>query len=126
MDPNLFHLDWARTTEVLAALVVFSFIIERALSILFESRLWEKGFKLKHKGFKEWIALIVAWGACWFWDFDAISMIFLKSEISPFGTLLTAAVIAGGSKGSLALFQNVLKVGRTLPVKEASDEKPKS
>ncbi|MDT8325748.1 MAG: hypothetical protein RRA94_16660 [Bacteroidota bacterium] len=40
MDPNLFHLDWERTFEALVGVVVLSFIIERAMAIVFESRWW--------------------------------------------------------------------------------------
>ncbi len=109
-DPNLFSLDWARTSEVLAALVVFSFLLERALSILFESRIFEK--LLKGKGYKEWIAFIVASLACIFWEFDAISMIFLKSSVTYQGAILTGAIIAGGSKGSVKLFREVMGIGR--------------
>lgn len=50
MDPNLFHLDWERTFEVLAAVVVLSLITERALSILFESRVAVKRRGAKIKG----------------------------------------------------------------------------
>ena len=39
MDPNLFHLDWERVGEVLTAIVVLSFVLERALAVPFESRL---------------------------------------------------------------------------------------
>ncbi len=39
-DPNLFRLDWERTIEVLAAIVLLSMLLERALSLVFESRLY--------------------------------------------------------------------------------------
>ena len=38
MDPNLFHLDYEKLFEVLITIVILSLFIERALSILFESR----------------------------------------------------------------------------------------
>lgn len=38
MDPNLFHLDWTRVSEVLVAIIVLAFLLERALALLFESR----------------------------------------------------------------------------------------
>jgi hypothetical protein len=40
MDPNLYHLDWERTLEVLATIIVLAFVVERALSLLFENRWW--------------------------------------------------------------------------------------
>mgnify|MGYP006280759889 FL=1 len=38
MDPNLFHIDFEQLMEVLLTIIVLSFLVERALSILFESR----------------------------------------------------------------------------------------
>ena len=40
MDPNLFHLDWGRVFEVLVAIVIMAFLMERALAVLFESRIF--------------------------------------------------------------------------------------
>jgi hypothetical protein len=40
MDPNLFHLDWERLAEVLAAVVVMAFLIERALESQTATSLW--------------------------------------------------------------------------------------
>lgn len=38
MDPNLFHLDWSRTAEVLAGVVILAFFVERVAALVFESR----------------------------------------------------------------------------------------
>jgi hypothetical protein len=108
MDPNLFHLDWERVGEVLAAVVVLSFILERGLAILFESRFFLKRFD--GAGIKEWIAAGVCIAVCVIWKFDAISMIILTDKTTIFGEILTGAVIAGGSKASLKLFHDVLDV----------------
>lgn len=108
MDPNLFHLDWERVGEVLAAIVVLSFILERALAILFESRSFLKRFE--SAGIKEWIAAAVCIAVCIVWKFDAISMIVLTDKTTVFGEIVTGAVIAGGSKASLKLFHDVLGV----------------
>lgn len=106
MDPNLFHLDWQRTFEVLAAIVVFSFIVERALVVVFEHRAFVRAFD--RRGVKEPIAFLVALAVCFYWDFDAVSMIILREKTSLAGEVLTAAVIAGGSKGAIKLFRDVL------------------
>lgn len=106
MDPNLFHLDWERTFEVLATIVVLSLLVERALAPLFEHRAFIK--KFGEMGVKEPVAFLVALAVCLYWDFDAVSMIVLREKTSPFGTVVTAAVIAGGSKGSIKLFRDVL------------------
>jgi len=108
MDPNLFHLDWERVGEVLAAVVVLAFILERALAVLFEHRLFLK--KFDGKGVKEVIAAFAAIVVCVRWNFDAISMIVLTDRTTVLGELLTGMVIAGGSKASLKLFHDVFDV----------------
>lgn len=110
MDPNLFHVDLERLFEVLMAVVVLSFFIERALSLVFGHRLYvsleERGFK----GGKELIAFAVSVAACYYWEFDAISVLLVRDENSRLGYLLTAGVIAGGSKASVKLFYDVMGV----------------
>lgn len=108
MDPNLFHLDWERTGEVLATIVVLSFLLERALAPLFEHRSFLKRFA--SKGVKEIIALVVCVGICLYWRFDAFSMVILTEQTSPLGAALTGAIVAGGSKASVKLFHDVLNV----------------
>ena len=106
MDPNLYHLDWDRLTEVLATVVVMSILLERALAILFEYRPFVQ--KFDGAGVKEPIALIAAFLVCRFWDFDAVSMIILQEQTHVFGQVVTAAIIAGGAKGSIKLFRDVM------------------
>jgi hypothetical protein len=106
MDPNLFHIDWERTFEVLGAIVVLSFIVERALAPLFEHRAFIRRFE--RRGVKEPVAFLVALAVCIYWEFDAMSMIVLRERVSLAGEVLTAAVIAGGSKGAVKLFREVL------------------
>jgi hypothetical protein len=118
MDPNLFHLDWERIGEVMAAIVVLAFMLERALSLLFEHRFFVNN--LDEKGFKEPIALGLAFVVCRYWQFDAISVVILRETVTWHGELITAAVIAGGSKGAVKLFHDVLGVRS-----EAAEEKKK-
>lgn len=108
MDPNLFHLDWDRTFEVLAAIVFLSMFLERALSIIFESRTFINAFGDRPVPVKEVIAFGVAVGICIRWHFDAVSMTILTERTSHFGEIVTAGIIAGGSKGSVALFRDWL------------------
>lgn len=106
MDPNLFHLDWERLFEVMAAIVVLAFFLERGLAVVFENKLF-----LAHagdKGLREAIAFVVAALVCWYWDFDAITMILPKEKTSLLGTIITGAVVAGGSKASVRLFRDIL------------------
>ena len=145
MDPNLFHLDWERTLEAVMGIVVLSFLVERACSLLFESRFWIRLLDDARVGtspegppgaaagagsspagsggqavaerragrnypLKELISFCVAAVICWGWGFDAVSIILLSEKTHPVGTLVTAAVVAGGSKGSVALFHSLLRV----------------
>jgi hypothetical protein len=111
MDPNLFHLDWDRTAEVLATVLLLSLLVERALSPMFESAWYIR--RLQAKELKEFIALVVATAVCWYWRFDAVSMIVLADKTSPFGYLITGAIVAGGSKGSIRLFREALGIKST-------------
>jgi hypothetical protein len=119
MDPNLFHIDGERLMEVLFTIVVLSFFVERALSVLFESRFFIK--RLSKKSLKELIAFIVGAVLCWYWDFDAISILLVKEKMTVYGFILTGAIIAGGSKGSVKLFKDLLGVKSSAA---AEDDKP--
>jgi len=108
MDPSLYHLDWEQLTEVLATVVVLAFVIERALALLFESRLFVR--TLGTKGVKEPIAFAAALLVCWHWKLDALGVILHGEKVQFLGEIITAAVIAGGSKASLKLFRDVLGI----------------
>lgn len=117
LDPSLFNIDYERLTEVLISIVVFSFFIERALSIIFESRLFinkvdggvDGGSGNKKNGVKELIAFIASVGFCFAWDFDAITILLQSSDqMTIGGTILTGAIIAGGSKASMGLFKDLM------------------
>ena len=108
MDPALFHIDWEVLTEVLITIVVLSFFIERALALFFEHRYFVN--RMDGKGIKEPIALLVSLIVVTYWNFDAVSIIMNADETSFWGYLITAAIIAGGSKASIKLFHDVLKI----------------
>jgi hypothetical protein len=108
MDPNLFHLDWERLLEVLTAVIVLSVFIERALAPLFESAFWLRQPVLVRA--RELVAFATAFLVCWYLHFDALSMIVLTERTHLIGELLTAAVVAGGSKVAVKLFHDVLGV----------------
>ncbi|MCX6233376.1 MAG: hypothetical protein NT175_01430 [Bacteroidetes bacterium] len=135
MDPNLYHLDYEKLFEVLLTIVFLSIFIERALALLFESRAFiektESGDtvakmkrinledpeykklseKKKITGLKELISLVVAVAVCWIWKFDALTILFVTSDqMHLYGYLLTGAVIAGGSKGSVKLFKDTMGI----------------
>jgi len=106
MDPNLFRIDWERTGEVLTVIVVLSFLLERSLAPLFESRAFIKNFQ--GKNIKEIIAVGLGVAVCWYWQFDAISTILVTEKTTLFGEVVTGAIIAGGSKASVKLFRDIL------------------
>lgn len=111
MDPALFRIDWEVLAEVLATIIVLSFFVERALSIVFEHRLFIKS--LDEKGLKEPIALVASFMVVRIWNFDALSIVLNSDKTSWLGYLITAAVISGGSKASIKLFHDVLKTRST-------------
>ena len=106
MDPKLFHIEWGRVAEVMVAIVILAFFLERALALLFEHRLFLKHFK--GRGLKEVIALGIAYVICSRWQFDAISLVVTSEHVTRTGELITAAVIAGGSKASMRLFHDLM------------------
>ena len=98
----------------LALLVILAMLLERALAVIFEwsvLRDW-----LKEKRLRVPIALVASYTICVWGQFDVFSVVFAKaggySGAFSFGTFATAAVIAGGSKGAILLFQGVLGFGR--------------
>ena len=92
MDPNLFHLDWERTFEALAMIIVLAFFVERALAQIFETELFV--IHLDRPGVKELIALAVSIAVCTVWKFDAISICILTDE-----TTVAGYIITGGCRG---------------------------
>ncbi len=108
MDPNLFYLNWDLLFEVFITIIFLSFVIERALALIFESKLYIN--TLGGKGLKELLALLLSFGVCFWMEFDAMSILFQRDKTHMLGYALTAAIVAGGSKASIALFKNFWKV----------------
>ena len=107
-DPNVL-VDWNLLLEALVAIIVLAFFVERALSLLIEWRHFDGRFSTT--GLKEPLAFAVSLLVTWQWDFDAVSMVVAKAEPSFLGQVLTAAVIAGGSKAWIKLFLDIAGVG---------------
>jgi hypothetical protein len=120
VDPALFRIDFAVLAEVLITIIVLSFLVERALSLLFEHRLFVARFAAR--GVKEPIAFLTSLGVVAYWQFDAVGVILHADQASPWGYALTAGIIAGGSKASIKLFHDLMNVKSTAE-KERS-EKP--
>lgn len=111
MDPNYFFVNWERLMEVLGAIVVISFFLERALSMLFESRFYLR--KFQGKSLKEVIATAIGIFICAYWKFDALSFVLPGEQTTIPGYIITGAIIAGGSKASVKLFKDILGVKST-------------
>jgi len=109
MDPNLFAIDWERVLEALAGIVVLAFLLERGLALLFESKFFVD--RLQGRSLKELIAFVLGALVCWYWDFDAISIIFVKGKVTVYGAILTGAIVGGGSKAAIRLFVDLMGFG---------------
>lgn len=107
LNPLYFHLDYALLGEVFGVLLFLAFFVERALSLVFESDLYNP---LHNKGLKSWIALLVAFLICYIIHFDMLAIVFHNEKLTILGLLLTAMVIAGGSKGVIVFTHDVLKI----------------
>lgn len=108
MDPALFRIDWEVLFEALMTLIVLSFFVERALAILFEHRAFVQ--RLDQKGIKEILALIVSYAVVQGVEFDIFAIVFHLEHSSKLGYVMTAAIIAGGSKASVKLFHDILGI----------------
>lgn len=111
MDPNSFAINWEQTGEILAAIVVVAFLVERALALVFESAWYIK--TLADKNAKELITFVVCVAICFYWKIDALSVILHGDRVNPLGMIISAGVIAGGSKASLKLFRDVMGIENT-------------
>jgi hypothetical protein len=91
-------------------LTILSVLIERSLALFFEQKHISK--VLEGKGVKELIAFGVCYFVCIQWSIDIISMILKIDSSKAIGFVLTAAAIAGGSKASIKLFQDVIGISK--------------
>jgi hypothetical protein len=106
MDPLLFHIEWDVMVEALFTIIVLSFFVERALALVFEHRLYLR--YLKDRGLKEFLAFGLAYVVVSYCDFDALTILLRREGSAFIGYLVTAAVIAGGSKACIKLFHDVV------------------
>lgn len=119
IDPNYFALDWNQASEVLGAVVLLSIVVERFLSLFFENEWYRQ--RLQDRHIKEPIALGTALVLCFSFKFDAVAVLLKQDSWTVIGTLLTAGVIAGGSKGSIKLFIDVMKIRNLSPDEEKQE-----
>ncbi len=107
MDPVQFRIDWEVLMELLVTIIVLAFFIERALSIVFENRLFVNS-RLDDNGSKEILSFLVSLAAVKWVGFDALAILFKLDAPRWPGYVMTAAIVAGGSKASIKLFQDLM------------------
>lgn len=97
--------------ESMITATFLSILIERFLALFFEQK--NIAIFLKDKNLKELIAFCLSFGICYAWQFDIVSLVFgvgPRFDIWNFGYFLTAGLISGGSKVSVKIFRDYLKV----------------
>lgn len=110
MDPGLFRIDRDVLAEVLAAIIVLSLSIERAVALLLGRRLFVQ--ELGQQGIKEPIALGVSLAVVARRRFDALAVLFHRHATSGWEYFVTAANVTGRSKASVAPFHHVMNATR--------------
>jgi hypothetical protein len=108
MEPLLYQLEWDVAIEVLFTIVLLSFFVERALSLVFEHRLYDATFG--GTGVTEVIAMVVSVLVVRYCGFDALAVVMRRESNDWFGYIITGAIVAGGSKASIKLFHDLLNV----------------
>ena len=76
-------------------------------------------------GFSPFIAFLLSWLICWQFDIDVLANLSegpKNDEWGWLGPFITAAVVAGGSKGALKLMQDVLKIAPQAPLAGGNKE----
>jgi hypothetical protein len=95
---------------VFTALAILAIFVERALATLFESKLWVKYIDPRWAWAKEVICLALCYKVCVLLGWDAVSMVAGHPDVHTAGLWITAATMAGGSKGSKKLFYDFLDI----------------
>lgn len=128
VDPNGFILNWGTLFEILALVIVLSFVVERTLAVVFESRPYvavNARRSAEGKGsYKALIAFIVSVLVCILWQVDIMAVLLTNGHVSIVGNLVTGGVVAGGSKASIKLFHDVLGVKSTAYQQYVDSRKP--
>lgn len=95
--------------EIVMKVILLSFVVERALTVLFETRTFFPWLE-QNRGWKTSIAYGVSIAVCIYWKIDLLGALFSNGRQDLPGYILTAAVIAGGSKASVKLFRDYFDI----------------
>jgi hypothetical protein len=123
VDPVQFRIDWEVLSELLVTIIVLAFFIERALSLVVENKLFVRS-KLDDIGIKEVLSFALSWVAVKIVGFDAMAVLFKMDAPTFLGYLITAAIIAGGSKASIKLFHDLMDVKSSAVRQKDAQKKP--
>lgn len=104
------QIDTSAIFDSFMLLTILAVLIERSLALVFEQKYVEKF--LKNKALKEIIAFSACFFVCKLWEIDVISLMTSSQGTKTIGFVLTAAAIAGGSKASIKLFQDVIGINK--------------
>jgi hypothetical protein len=93
--------------------VLLSFVIERALAVIFDIPAVDKWLKLRGSSLKGIVAAALAVTICIVGDLDVVSKMLEYGGSEPnaaglLGNIVTGVFIAGGSQASVKLFQDIL------------------
>jgi hypothetical protein len=117
VDPSQYLVPWESVTEALLVVVVLSMTVERVLAVVFESERYilyqeirAEDDKANNKAF---IASVVSILVCYIYQIDILAVVTSEPYVSFFGVVMTGLLIAGGSKGSIALFRDFLGIKST-------------
>ena len=93
--------------------VLLSFVIERALAVVFDIPAVDQWAKLRGSWLKGTTAAVLAVAICSIGNLDVVSKILEYGGAEPnaagtLGTIVTGVFIAGGSQASVKLFQDIL------------------
>jgi hypothetical protein len=109
MDPIQFRVDWGVLSEVLITIIVLAFFVERALSIVTESKVFINS-RFDDNGTKEILSLVLSLIVVKLVSVDALAILFKLDAPTWPGYLVTAGIVAGGSKASIKFFHDLMDV----------------
>jgi len=96
----------------LVRLTLLALFLERALALVFESKPWVKLFD--GKGLSPFVAFAVAFSLCTRWQVDSVGAIAAagraEAVYSVGGAVITAMILAGGSKLVMGLWRTVRSI----------------
>lgn len=111
MPPEQLNVQFLQFVGPLAGVVVLSMILERALSFVFDYH-WFKVWTQTTHGIKALLTLIASYLVCAEWNVDLMQRLFAPPEFRDkptfTGVVITALVVAGGSSGTMSLFEKFM------------------